>query len=84
MKEYSQPGVEEESDFDVRTITLYEKSELTGMKLGDTNMRRSGCMVISVLRNGLIETNPDKNFTFQEGDILWMAGLKESLDWYSK
>ncbi|MBQ0086535.1 MAG: cation:proton antiporter [Bacteroidales bacterium] len=84
MKEYSQPGVEKESNFDVRTITLYEKSELTGMRLGDTNMRRSGCMVISVLRNGLIETNPDKNFTFQDGDILWMAGLKESLDWYSK
>lgn len=84
MKEYSQPGTDEESDFDVRTITLYEKSELTGMSLGDTNMRRSGCMVISVLRNGLIETNPDKNFTFQDGDILWMAGLKESLDWYSK
>ncbi|MBP9992314.1 MAG: cation:proton antiporter [Bacteroidales bacterium] len=84
MKECSQPGTGGESDFDVRTITLYEKSELTGMRLGDTNMRHSGCMVISVMRNGLLETNPDKNFTFQSGDIIWMAGLKESLDWYSK
>ena len=54
------------------------------MSLGDTNMRHSGCMVISVMRNGRLETNPDKNFTFQSGDIIWMAGLKESLDWYSK
>ena len=84
MKEYSQPGADGESDFDVRAITLYEKSELTGMSLGDTNMRHSGCMVISVMRNGRLETNPDKNFTFQSGDIIWMAGLKESLDWYSK
>ena len=84
MKESSRSKSHREENFDLRVITLTDSSELTGKVLGETNMRRSGCMVISVLRDGLIHTNPDKNFTFNAGDKLWMAGLKESLDWYTK
>ncbi len=84
MKSCSRAETVQKEDFDIRVITLGGTSELTGKTLGETDMRNSGCMVISVLRDGLLHTNPDRSFKFQSGDKLWMAGLNESLDWYTK
>lgn len=84
MADFSVPSEDGKADFDVRIITLSEHSELTGKYLGTTAMRQSGCMVISVLRDGLLHTNPDKDFKFRSGDKLWMAGLNESIEWYTK
>lgn len=84
MNESTIPAETQNDDFDVRTITLTASSELTGNTLKDTNMRKVGCMVISVMRNGFLYTNPDKELKFEEGDIIWIAGLKESVDWFSK
>jgi len=77
----SQPNTD---DFTVEKITLSEDSELVGMKLMDTDMRNSGCMVIDIERNGMVHTNPPKEFVFEAGDIVWIAGLKQSIAWYTK
>lgn len=82
MEEHSKAEKTENEEFAVEKITLSPTSPLIGKSLKDTDMRASGCMVVSVEREGDIYTNPDKNFTFQEGDEIWMAGLKSSIKWY--
>jgi len=71
-------------DFTVVQMTLTETSELVGKRLMDTGMRDAGCMVIDIERNGLVHTNPPKEFVFEAGDIIWLAGLKKSVKWYNK
>ena len=79
-----EPQDDSREDFSVETVVLDAISPLTGKTLQETDMRASGCMVISVERNGLLHTNPSKDFKFAEGDMVWLAGLKSSLDWYLK
>lgn len=69
-----------DGEFIVEPITLDENSQFTGMMLKDTNLRPSGCLLVSVDRDGVLFTNPHKDFKFVKGDILWIAGLKSSID----
>ena len=82
MEEHSKPCSTPADEFAVEPIELTEKSPVVGKMLKDTDMRDSGCMVISVERNGLLQTNPSKDFKFAAGDIIWMAGLRPSIEWY--
>ena len=70
-------------DFKIERLTVGETSILNGKVLKDTDMRASGCMVVSVVRDGCIHTNPDKDFQFRTGDQVWMAGLESSIKWFS-
>lgn len=69
-------------DFTVEAIGINGDSPLLGKSLREANMRASGCMAVSVLRNGLFQTNPNAEYTFEEGDIVWLAGEKASIEWY--
>ncbi len=68
-------------EFDVRSVELGADSFLVGRSLKSVDMRRSACMVISVLRNGNLVTNPGPDFVFAEGDIVWIAGELASADY---
>jgi len=68
--------------FGVEPITLDKDSELVGKRLGDTDMRAAGCMVVSVDRRGMLYTNPERDFVFEEGDTVWLAGIQSTIDWY--
>jgi len=74
----------ENGDFIVDSFVLDEKSSLTGRSLRDLSMRKSGCTVISVMRGDNLVTNPSADWSFMTGDIVWMAGLKDSLKWYEQ
>lgn len=82
MADNSVTTVPDSEEFSVEPIVLNENSHLAGMLLKDTDMRAAGCMVISVERDGLLHTNPNKDFKFAVGDIIWMAGLRSSIKWY--
>ena len=69
-------------DFTVIKSLLSPDSYLLGKKLRDTDMRRSGCMIISVLHDGKLITNPGADYVFTEGDTIWIAGEKDSCEWY--
>lgn len=71
-------GAEEE--FIVEPLTIDSESLLYGLQLKDTNLRADGCLVVSVERGGEHFTNPHKDFTFEAGDIVWVAGQKSSID----
>ncbi len=76
------PAEPEDSGFAVKSGILGPDSFLTGKKLRETDMRRSGCMIISVLHNGKLITNPGADFTFGEGDTIWIAGEEKSCEWF--
>lgn len=75
--------VQEESlDFDVEAVTLNSESYLCGKTLAEADMRRSGCVVISVLHGDDFITNPQPDLRFAEGDVVWLAGERASISFY--
>lgn len=70
--------------FSVDTITLGAESPMCGRTLRQIDMRKTGCMVISVIRNGQVITNPGAEFKFEKGDTLWLAGEKSTVEWYKQ
>jgi len=73
-----------ETDFVVKASLLTNESYLTGKSLRESDMRKSGCMIISVLHNDKLITNPGAEFRFSTGDTVWIAGEEASCDWYLK
>lgn len=73
---------DEDVQFDVKAITLAGDSFLTGKTLREAGMKSYGCMVISMLRDGVFETNPKPDLKFQQGDVVWLAGEKSACDWW--
>ena len=69
-------------EFQLDSITLKEDSWLTGKTLLETDMRSYGCMVISVVSDGQITTNPTPDYRFRAGDIVWLAGEKSACEWW--
>ena len=69
-------------EFQLESITLKEDSWLTGKTLLETDMRSYGCMVISVVSDGQITTNPKPDYRFRAGDIVWLAGEKSACEWW--
>ncbi|MDO5321474.1 MAG: cation:proton antiporter [Bacteroidia bacterium] len=72
----------EDELFVVEKITLKPDSYLVGKNLRVAKMRDSGCMVVSVMSSGVLTTNPKPDYVFYEGDIVWIAGAKSSVNWY--
>jgi len=68
--------------FQLESITLKEDSWLTGKTLRETDMRSYGCMVISVVSDGQITTNPTPDYRFKSGDLVWLAGEKSACEWW--
>ena len=69
--------------FELESITLKEDSWLTGKTLRETDMRSYGCMVISVVSEGQVTTNPKPDYRFKAGDIVWLAGEKSACEWWA-
>ena len=72
----------QDMEFAVEAITIGQESFMYGKALRELSMRDSGCMVISVLHEGDLITNPKAEFKFQSGDLVWIAGEKASLDFF--
>lgn len=69
-------------EFQLESITLKDDSWLTGKTLRETDMRSYGCMVISVVSDGQITTNPKPDYRFKSGDLVWLAGEKSACEWW--
>lgn len=69
-------------EFQLDSITLKEDSWLTGKTLLETDMRSYGCMVISVVSDGQVTTNPKPDYRFKAGDVVWLAGEKSACEWW--
>lgn len=69
-------------EFTVEMVTLSASSPLVGKTLVEADLRASGCMLISIMRQGQISVNPRPELIFAPGDIVWIAGERESINWY--
>ena len=81
MDSVEKPEKSLDQEFDVVQLLLEADSYLTGLRLGDTDMREYHCMVISVLHDGKFITNPGPDYVFQEGDSVWVAGEISACEW---
>lgn len=68
--------------FVVNKVVIGRESVLLGKTLREADMRASGCMVISILSDGDLHTNPKPDTVFREDDIVWIAGPHSSIKWY--
>lgn len=74
------PAPEDSQEFTVEKLELDGDSLYVGKSLRDISMRQFSCMVISIVRDGHIITNPGPDEVFREGDILWIAGEKGGVE----
>lgn len=74
---------EDSGEFELESLTLTPESWLTGKTLRETDMRKSGCMVISVMSDGQVITNPKPEYQFKAGDTVWLAGEKSACEWWN-
>ena len=64
----------ETDDFVLDSFELQKGCYLDGKMLRDTDMRKKGCMVVGVERDGISLMSPKPDFVFQAGDFVWLAG----------
>lgn len=69
-------------NFVVEPVELTTGSILCGSSLREVDMRKLGAMVISVLHGGSLITNPGPDYRFAEGDRVWIAGERNTVDIY--
>lgn len=65
--------------FDVWKLELTADSNLTGLRLKDSGIKASGCLVVSVSSDGSLIANPPADYLFKEGDLVWIAGAESSV-----
>lgn len=74
-------GEEIQEDFIIEKTCLTELSYFTGKKLKDLNLRSLGCMIITVVRETEILSNPSPEFEFAKDDLVWVAGGRDSVNY---
>ena len=47
---------------------------MTGRSLRDLDLRSSRCMVISIVTEDGVVTNPSADLVFRSGDLVWIGG----------
>lgn len=77
-----QPEKQETSKFVVQRLDIEKDSFLAGKSLKESDLRASGCLVVSILRDDKFITNPKQDDFIMEGDKVWIAGEQESCEWF--
>ena len=73
----------DESAFAVTPVELTADSTITGKTLRELKLRSHAIMVICVLRDGALISNPSPDEPFLAGDLVWIAGEATALDNYA-
>jgi len=73
-EQFTQGDSYETDDFVLDTFELQKGCYLDGKVLRETDMRKHGCMVVGVERDGISLMSPKPDFQFQAGDFVWLAG----------
>ena len=71
-------------EFEVVPVDIEKESYLCGKTLKSLDLRKSNCMIISVLRDGQMIANPSADLIFREGDRVWIAGEPDSLEYLTR
>lgn len=61
-------------------VKLGNECDIIGNSISDLDIRRNtGVMIVSIMRDGEIYTNPDASFTFSQGDMVGVMGNEEQV-----
>ena len=82
MSNFDDDDAEDTTNVGVYSFKLSDKSYLTNMTIQMARTRDSGCLIIGIDRANNSITNPNPDFIFQAGDIVWMVGEKEKCEWF--
>lgn len=74
MEEHSEAPTGARSYFVLENVMLDGDSPMTGRSLRDLDLRSSRCMVISIVTEDGVVTNPSADFVFRSGDLVWIGG----------
>jgi len=66
-------------EVELSSFVVKEDSPVLGKNITNSGIRISGCMIIKVDRGEEAIINPDSSFTFEEGDLIWIAGEREKI-----
>lgn len=69
-------------DVKMEAIVIREQSSLAGLALKDTDIRKRGCMVVSVMHEGDMISNPGADYVIRPGDEVWLVGSETALAFY--
>ena len=72
---------EDKLEFNVEPVEVKGNSYLQGVSLKSLDIRKSNCMVISVLRGNDMIINPRADIIFEPGDVVWIACDTASVDY---
>lgn len=74
--------VSDKKDFVVQTLVIKKGSNLAGKTIRNSDMRAYGCMIVSILHGNKFITNPQAEDIIEEGDTIWIAGEKDSCEFF--
>ena len=66
-------------EIELASFLVKEDSPILGKNLAQIGFRDSGCLIIEVDRGKESFINPDVSFTFEEDDLVWIAGQKDKI-----
>jgi CPA2 family monovalent cation:H+ antiporter-2 len=69
----------DENDIALTSFIVSKNSPICGKTLAESGFRAVGCLVIEIDRGVDSIINPDMQFRFNEGDLVWIAGTKEHI-----
>jgi len=78
MQDVEVPQVNK-SEIELASVLIEEDSPILGKNLAQSGFRDYGCLIIEVDRGKDTYVNPDMSFIFAEGDLVWVAGMKEKI-----
>ncbi|MCB0804831.1 MAG: cation:proton antiporter [Bacteroidales bacterium] len=65
---------------EIHSVSLTEKSRLTGLTYGECSFIESNILLVGVSRGNYVITRFEDNFVFREGDILFFLGSSENFE----
>ena len=68
------------SELKLSSFVVKEDSPILGKNLAESGFRDFGCLVIEVDRAKEAFINPDVSFTFEAGDLVWIAGERGKIE----
>jgi CPA2 family monovalent cation:H+ antiporter-2 len=68
-----------DQQFDLQWVELDAENPLLNVSIAEAEIRKTtGVSVVGIIRNGVLQTNPDPSFRFQQDDLVAIIGSSQS------
>lgn len=71
---------QKEVEVELEKFTIENDSPFAGKSIRESDFRTNGLLVVGVERNGKRILNPESNFVFEIGDVVWLVGEKKVIE----